>query len=145
MMLNFLLKGLVIGPVDRRFRSDRSACCCIRPQTSEQGRGRRLWQAGPSERPPADAAYGCIRGLRGLTARHPPAFLLAHGSWLRLAGGVALCTLGVRTFLRRAASARGAGRWPAALLSAYMSTLLLTLANPDDHPVIRRRCSPVSG
>ena len=122
MMLNFLLKGLVIGlsiaaPVGP------IGLLCIR-RSLEQGRGAGL--AAGLGAATADAAYGCIAGF-GLTAIS--GFLLAHGSWLRLAGGVALCTLGVRTFLsappQREAQADGGG-----LLSAYMSTLLLTLANP---------------
>ncbi len=74
----------------------------------------------------ADAAYGCVAGF-GLTA--VSSFLVGHRSWLGLLGGLFLCCLGIRTFISRpaarAAEIRGGG-----LLSAYLSTLFLTLTNP---------------
>ena len=74
----------------------------------------------------ADAAYGAVAGF-GLTA--VSGFLVRQSAWLRLAGGVFLCYLGLRTFLARpagrAAETRGSG-----LLGAYASTLILTLTNP---------------
>ena len=74
----------------------------------------------------ADAFYGCIAGF-GLTVGSQ--LLIGQQFWLRLIGGAFLCYLGVRTFLSvpaaRAAQARGVG-----LLSAYGSTLVLTLTNP---------------
>lgn len=55
--------------------------------------------------------------------------LLSQQLWLRLLGGLFLCYLGVRTFTslppENGASASGRG-----LLGAYLSTFLLTLANP---------------
>ena len=67
----------------------------------------------------ADAAYGAVAGF-GLTA--VSGFLVRQSAWLRLAGGVFLCYLGLRTFLARpagrAAETRGSG-----LLAAYASTL----------------------
>jgi len=122
MMLNFLLKGLVIGlsiaaPVGP------IGLLCIR-RSLEQGRGAGL--AAGLGAATADAAYGCVAGF-GLTAIS--GFLLAHGSWLRLGGGVALCYLGVRTFLSVPAQ-REAQVDARGLRSAYFSTLLLTLANP---------------
>jgi threonine/homoserine/homoserine lactone efflux protein len=55
--------------------------------------------------------------------------LLSQQLWLRLLGGLFLCYLGVRTFvsLPPENGAAGSGR---GLLGAYVSTLLLTLANP---------------
>jgi threonine/homoserine/homoserine lactone efflux protein len=74
----------------------------------------------------ADALYGCIAAF-GLT--FISAALISHQTWLRLIGGLFLCTLGVRTLLARpaaqAAPSNGGGLW-----SAYASTLLLTLTNP---------------
>jgi threonine/homoserine/homoserine lactone efflux protein len=121
-MLTFLLKGLAVGlaiaaPVGP------IGLLCIR-RSLEQGRVAGL--ATGLGAATADAAYGCVAGL-GLTA--VSSFLLAHVTWLRLVGGAALCYLGARTFLsapaQRAAQAGADG-----LLSAYGSTLLLTLANP---------------
>ncbi len=74
----------------------------------------------------ADALYGAVAAF-GLTA--VSGLLLGQATWLRLAGGLFLCGLGVRTFTaapaREAAPVRGAG-----LVAAYASTLALTLANP---------------
>jgi threonine/homoserine/homoserine lactone efflux protein len=74
----------------------------------------------------ADALYGCIAAF-GLT--FISAALISHQTWLRLIGGLFLCTLGVKTLLARpaaqAAPSNGGGLW-----SAYASTLLLTLTNP---------------
>ena len=121
-LLNFLLKGVAIGlsiaaPVGP------IGVLCIR-RTMEQG-----WRAGLAcglGAASADAAYGCIAGF-GLTAVSN--FLIAQASWLHLGGGLFLCYLGVATFVRSPApqAARpGAGE----LGSGYLSTLLLTLANP---------------
>jgi threonine/homoserine/homoserine lactone efflux protein len=74
----------------------------------------------------ADAVYGLIAGL-GLTLAAQA--MLSHGAWLRPAGGLFLCFLGLRTFLSRAAEhppvMTGRG-----LAGAYLSTLALTLTNP---------------
>jgi threonine/homoserine/homoserine lactone efflux protein len=74
----------------------------------------------------ADALYGAVAAF-GLTA--VSSVLVGQATWLRIGGGLFLCYLGVRTFFAppavAAASARATG-----LLGAYVSTLLLTLANP---------------
>lgn len=82
----------------------------------------------------ADAFYGSVAAL-GLTFLS--GLLVGQQFWLRLAGGLFLCYLGVRTFLARPAP-RPAGpvTGPAApherssYASAYASTLFLTLTNP---------------
>src|SRR2546428_4569123 len=74
----------------------------------------------------ADAVYGSVAAF-GLTAIS--AVLTGGQSWLRLAGGLFLCSLGIRT--RRAIPVAGsppAGR--RGVLGSYGSTLLLTLTNP---------------
>jgi len=119
---NFLLKGIAIGlsiaaPVGP------IGLLCIR-RSLEQGRIAGL--ATGLGAATADAAYGCIAGF-GLTAIS--GFLLAHAAWLRLGGGVALCALGVRTYLSRPTQREAQAR-AGSLLSDYLSTLLLTLANP---------------
>jgi len=76
----------------------------------------------------ADAAYGCIAGF-GLT--FVSTFLVSQRMWLQLFGGFFLCWLGVRTFLSvpsATAAATIAGRQD--LLSAFVSTFVLTLTNP---------------
>jgi threonine/homoserine/homoserine lactone efflux protein len=93
----------------------------------------------------ADGLYGCIAGF-GLTAVAD--FLTAQSLGLRIVGGLFLCYLGVSTFLAKPPTAETiaeAGGYqgseavkPAAaptkpnltLLSAYSSTLVLTLTNP---------------
>ena len=89
----------------------------------------------------ADGLYGCIAGF-GLTT--VAEFLTAQALPLRLVGGAFLCYLGITTFLAKPAAVAPPGtdassapdvgasapssRWP--LLSAYTSTLVLTLTNP---------------
>jgi threonine/homoserine/homoserine lactone efflux protein len=87
------------------------------------------------------AAYGLLSGLGVATADAIAAgiavlgltlvsgFLLEHQLWLRLIGGFFLCYLGVKIFsttpMERAASAKDRS-----LVSAYVSTFLLTSSNP---------------
>jgi threonine/homoserine/homoserine lactone efflux protein len=122
MTLGFLLKGVVIGfsiaaPVGP------IGVLCIRRSLAE---GRRVGLATGLGAATADAAYGCVAGF-GITA--VSGFMVGQRLWLSAAGGLFLCVLGVRTFFSRpaeqAAEAREGG-----LLSAYLSTLVLTLTNP---------------
>lgn len=122
MAFNFILKGLVIGfsiaaPVGP------IGVLCIRRSLAE---GRQVGLATGLGAATADAAYGCIAAF-GLTA--VSSFLVGHRSWLGFLGGLFLCCLGVRIFISspasRVAEIRGCG-----LLSAYLSTLFLTLTNP---------------
>lgn len=73
-----------------------------------------------------DAVYGGIAGL-GLTLVSD--FLAGNQAWFRMTGGLFVCWLGVRTILaepeERPASVRVNG-----LMAAYLTTFLLTLANP---------------
>ncbi|MEW5938442.1 MAG: LysE family transporter [Chloroflexota bacterium] len=77
----------------------------------------------------ADMLYGSIAAF-GLTALS--SLLIEQRFWLGLLGGLFLAYLGVKTFLAkpadRAASSGRAGR--AGRAGAYLSTFLLTLANP---------------
>ncbi|MEM7647864.1 MAG: LysE family transporter [Cyanobacteria bacterium P01_A01_bin.70] len=91
----------------------------------------------------ADGVYGCIAGF-GLTAVAD--FLTEQVVGLRVFGGLFLCYLGVKTLLAKpaepaAASSENsqagalseveiAATGPRSLLTAYGSTLLLTLTNP---------------
>lgn len=90
----------------------------------------------------ADGLYGCIAGF-GLTAIAD--FLTNQSFWLQIVGGLFLCYLGITTFLSKPAedkpttsslsantnlAASRAVALPRSLLSAYGSTLALTLTNP---------------
>lgn len=120
--LSFFLKGLVIGfsiaaPVGP------IGVLCIR-RTLADGRAAGLVSGLGAAT--ADAVYGAIAGF-GLT--FISGLLIGHQAWLRLAGGVFLVYLGVRTFSATPAS-EGPSRTGAGLLRAYASTFLLTLTNP---------------
>lgn len=88
----------------------------------------------------ADAMYGSVAGF-GLTA--VSGLLIGTQSWLRLAGGLFLCYLGIRMLLSRPAGTEPGGaatdgrpapaaaaRTRRALGGAYVTTLFLTLTNP---------------
>jgi threonine/homoserine/homoserine lactone efflux protein len=74
----------------------------------------------------ADALYGAVTGF-GLTVLTGP--LVRHEGWLRVAGGIVLCAIGVRCAFAhpKLAIERGART---GLLRAYVSVLLLTLTSP---------------
>jgi threonine/homoserine/homoserine lactone efflux protein len=76
----------------------------------------------------ADMFYGAVAAF-GLSAIST--VLLKHQDFFRLAGGLFLGYLGVRTFIAKPAEDSGAKiESVAGLLAAYSSTLLLTLMNP---------------
>jgi threonine/homoserine/homoserine lactone efflux protein len=119
---NLFVRGLIIGfsiaaPVGP------IGVLCIRRTLAE---GRAAGLVSGLGAATADAVYGSIAGF-GLT--FVSAFLVGQQVWLRLAGGVFLCYLGLRTFQARpadhAAAAQGRG-----LLGSYLSTFALTLTNP---------------
>src|SRR5206468_2739337 len=74
----------------------------------------------------ADAAYGAVAAF-GLTAIS--SFFVGQKFWLGLLGGLFLCYLGVRTFLRHPAEQPDASQ-RAGLSAAYFSSFALTLTNP---------------
>ena len=120
--LGFIAKGVVIGfsiaaPVGP------IGLLCIRRSLAE-GHGAGL--ATGLGAATADAAYGSIAGF-GLTA--VSSFLVGQRALLGLVGGVALCYLGIRTFIARPISETHTAR-TGSLGSAYFSTFFLTLANP---------------
>lgn len=128
MDITFLLRGLVLGfsiaaPVGP------IGVLCIRRTLAD---GRAAGLASGLGAATADALYGCIAGF-GLTFLS--GFLVSQQTWLRLAGGVFLCWLGIKTLLARPAPHRPAAPGvPSApgsgLAGAYASTLFLTLTNP---------------
>jgi threonine/homoserine/homoserine lactone efflux protein len=121
LIAQLLLKGAIIGlsiaaPVGP------IGLLCIRRAMADGARAGFICGLGAAS---ADTAYALIGGF-AMTA--VARWLVAEKPWFGLLGGLFLIFLGVRTITARggspaAATARGA-------LSAYSSTLLLTLANP---------------
>lgn len=122
MDFSFLLSGIVIGfsiaaPVGP------IGLLCIR-RTLADGRAAGLVSGlGAAS---ADAVYGCIAGF-GLTFISN--FLVSQQIWLRVAGGLFLCYLGVKTLLAQPAEQATATQ-ARGLPAAYASTFFLTLTNP---------------
>jgi threonine/homoserine/homoserine lactone efflux protein len=122
MTTSFMLRGLAIGfsiaaPVGP------IGLLCIRRSLAE---GQRAGLATGLGAATADALYGCVAGF-GLTA--VSSFLVGQRFWLGLLGGGFLCYLGVRTF-RSPPAEHAAAVGSKGLLSAYLSTFVLTLTNP---------------
>jgi len=74
----------------------------------------------------ADACYGALAGF-GFTL--VTSFLVSQQGWMRLAGGLFLCYLGIGIFLSKP-SVDSADARTGSLLQSYVSTLFLTLSNP---------------
>ena len=120
--MTVLLRGLIIGfsiaaPVGP------IGALCVRRTLAE---GRAYGFLSGLGAATADALYGCIAGF-GITFLS--GVLIEQQQWLRLAGGVFLCYLGLRSFFAVPAQEtdthEGSG-----LVRAYVSTFILTLANP---------------
>ena len=75
----------------------------------------------------ADAMYGSIAGF-GLTM--VTAFLVSQQGWIHLIGGLFLVYLGIKTVFTKPAE-RAARAEANNFFGAYVSTLLLTLTNPQ--------------
>jgi threonine/homoserine/homoserine lactone efflux protein len=122
MDLHFLAKGLAIGfsiaaPVGP------IGVLCIRRSLAE---GPGVGLATGLGAATADALYACVAAF-GLTA--VSSFLIQWQFWLGLIGGLFLFYLGIRTFVSAPVEAVQA-REKSGLLSAYLSTVFLTLTNP---------------
>jgi threonine/homoserine/homoserine lactone efflux protein len=122
MDITFFIKGLLVGfsiaaPVGP------VGLLCIQRTLTE---GRTSGFVSGMGAATADAIYGCIAGF-SITA--VSAMLIDQQMWIRLAGGIFLWVLGVRTFIQPPAeqtvSLKGRG-----LLKSYASTFFLTLTNP---------------
>ncbi len=122
MSIAFLLKGLVIGFLIAAPVGPIGVLCIKRTLTN----GRMSGLVSGLGAATADALYGSIAGF-GLTLIS--AFLLDQQTWIRLVGGAFLCYLGLKTFISKPAEqdvrAHGGN-----LISAYLSTFVLTLTNP---------------
>jgi threonine/homoserine/homoserine lactone efflux protein len=121
-MLEHTLKGIGIGfalaaPVGP------IGMLCIRRSVSHGWRHGLATGLGAAS---ADALYGCVAAF-GLTAIS--AFLTSHADWIGLFGGAFLCYLGVKTFIP-AQLPTDSGGDAVGLLSAYLTTFVLTLTNP---------------
>ncbi len=122
MDLNFFWRGLLIGfsiaaPVGP------IGVLCIRRTLSEGRASGLISGLGAAT---ADAFYGCVAAF-GLKAVSD--LFLNQQDWLRLAGGLFLCYLGVKTFLMKPATQASTAA-VGDLVTAYLSTLFLTLTNP---------------
>jgi threonine/homoserine/homoserine lactone efflux protein len=122
MPITFLLKGLLIGfsiaaPVGP------IGVLCIQRTLD---RGRIYGFVTGLGAATADGFYGFIAGF-GLTIIS--SFLVAQQQWIRLIGGIFLVYLGLRTLLSKPAT-KAASIKESNLLSAYASTVFLTLTNP---------------
>jgi threonine/homoserine/homoserine lactone efflux protein len=122
MDIGFFLRGLIIGfsiaaPVGP------IGVLCIR-RTLVHGRTSGLISGLGAAT--ADAIYGSVAGF-GLTVVSD--LLIFHRTWLRLAGGVFLFCLGLKTYLSRPAEQPALARGNN-LIRAYTSTFFLTLTNP---------------
>lgn len=122
MSIAFLLKGLVIGFSIAAPVGPIGVLCIKRTLTN----GRMSGLVSGLGAATADALYGSIAGF-GLTLIS--AFLLDQQTWISLVGGAFLCYLGLKTFISKPAEqdvrAHGGN-----LISAYLSTFVLTLTNP---------------
>jgi threonine/homoserine/homoserine lactone efflux protein len=121
LITQLLLKGVTIGfsiaaPVGP------IGLLCIRRAMADGARAGFICGLGAAS---ADAAYALVGGF-AMTA--VARWLVAEKPWFGLLGGLFLVYLGVRTIAARTGTEAGT---PArGGLSAYSSTLLLTLANP---------------
>jgi threonine/homoserine/homoserine lactone efflux protein len=122
MEINTLLSGLVIGfsiaaPVGP------IGILCIRRTLAEGRISGLLTGMGAAT---ADGLFGFVAAF-GLSVISD--FLIGQQFWFRLLGGAFLCYLGTRTLFSTPATqpADAGGR---GLVSAYVSTLFLTLTNP---------------
>lgn len=75
----------------------------------------------------ADAIYAFIAAF-GLS--FASAFLTGHQFWLRLAGGVVLCALGVQVFFAGTEETRELPKTARRFAGIFTSTFVLTLTNP---------------
>jgi threonine/homoserine/homoserine lactone efflux protein len=120
--MDIFLRGLIIGfsiaaPVGP------IGVLCIRRTLAEGRLAGFLSGLGAAS---ADMFYGAVAAF-GLTAVQD--LLLGGATWLRLAGGIFLLFLGIRTFLSKPAeSSSNPSR--GGLAGAYFSTFFLTITNP---------------
>ena len=119
----FFLKGLIIGFVIAAPVGPIGVLCARRTLTH----GRRAGFVSGMGAATADALYGFIAAF-GLTVVSD--FLAGHQRWLRLAGGLILLIMGIRSFFLHPDEASDLPRSARRYAGMYTSTLFLTLTNP---------------
>lgn len=118
----FLLRGIVagfliaapVGPVNM---------LCLRRTLTE---GRRAGFISGLGAATADAIYGFVAAFG---VKFIASMLLSQQDWLRVAGGLFICALGVRTFFANPSAPAARGR-RSNHAGAFASTFFLTLTNP---------------
>ena len=122
MNIIFFLKGVVIG-FSMAVPVGPIGIVCIRRTLMKRHLSGLVSGLGVAT---ADAVFGCIAGF-GLT--FIPDFLISQQVWLRLIGGLFLCTLGLKISLAKLVEedVPSGGK---SLLGAYTSMFFLTLTYP---------------
>jgi len=119
---NLFLRGLILGLSIAAPVGPIGVLCIRRTLSDGQGIGLVSGLGAAT----ADAIYGAVAGF-GLTVI--AGLLVQQQTWLRLLGGVFLLYLGVKTLLSQPAEMI-IGDQKRSWLGAYISTFMLTLANP---------------
>jgi threonine/homoserine/homoserine lactone efflux protein len=122
MNMNFFVKGLIIGISIAAPVGPIGVLCVQRTLAA----GKLYGLISGLGAATADAFYGLIAGF-GLT--FVSSFMVEQQMWFRLIGGAFLMCLGIRAFQSAPTHREGSAKAPSRI-SAYGSTLLLTLTNP---------------
>ena len=78
----------------------------------------------------AATAHGIFSFAAGLGLSYISSFLLEQELWLRLIGGLIICSLGVKTFMSKPPKTKVEISNNKSLLDAYLTTFLLSFTNP---------------
>ncbi len=78
----------------------------------------------------AATAHGLFSSVAGLGLTYISSFLLEQEFWLRLIGGLVLCSLGAKTFMSKPPKKDVKVSKNSSLMNAYLTTLLLSFTNP---------------
>ncbi len=122
MDISFFVRGLLIGLSIAAAVGPMSILCIQRTIH----KGQRYGLISGLGIATADALYGSIAAFGLTLVSH---FLVSQQFWIRLIGGLFLVYLGVKTLLSKPAE-RAATSNVNGSITAYVSTLLLTLTNP---------------
>lgn len=122
MEFTFLLKGILIGFAMAIPVGPIGIMCIRKTLTEGHLRGMVIGLGAAT----ADLFYGCVAAF-GLTAISD--LLVSQRIWIRLAGGMLLLFLGIRTFRARPANP-DIPVISSGILRSYLTTLFLTLTNP---------------
>ncbi|MGF1486476.1 MAG: LysE family translocator [Prochloraceae cyanobacterium] len=78
----------------------------------------------------AATAHGIFSSVAGLGLTYISSFLLEQEFWLRLIGGLVICSLGAKTFMSKPPKQDIEVNQNSSLMNAYLTTLLLSFTNP---------------